>query len=111
VSGKRDIGDPLEQTIATGKIGSTRQTLNNLDIQQSSSPNTQNSGILDAQNFKNLDTQISSSLNTQAVKRTQQTIYLPTDLTKWLRKRAIDEDRQISDIVAELVARYREECI
>ena len=110
MKGKRDIGDPLEQTISTGKIGAMKQSANGLDVQKSERSEFQKS--------ENLEFQAANGLASQNVKghashpgRTQQTIYLPSDLTKWLRKRAIDEERQISDIVADLVEQYRRSCM
>jgi|SRR5579883_67356 predicted GIY-YIG superfamily endonuclease len=37
----------------------------------------------------------------------QQTVYLPPSLIKWLRIQAVQEDREISEIVAEALGFYR----
>lgn len=36
-----------------------------------------------------------------------QTMYLPGDLRKWLKLRAVTEDREIGEIVAEAIQEYR----
>jgi hypothetical protein len=40
--------------------------------------------------------------------RKQHTIYLPPSLSKWLKLQAVEEEREMSDIVADALEEYRE---
>jgi hypothetical protein len=42
-------------------------------------------------------------------KRERHTIYLPPDLSEWVKIRAVKTKREISEIVTEAVERYRQE--
>lgn len=67
--GKREIGDPLEQVMRTGKLGSASggQPAGSPATQVSGSPEVETSGNLSFQKSSTLDTQKSGSLATQSV--------------------------------------------
>jgi len=117
MTGKKDIGDPLDDVVLTGRIGARQQSSSpkagnskSQNVQQSSSLECQTS-TREAENKQSRSptVQQSSTLTTQKSKekRTQQTIYLPNDLAKWLRKQAVEEEREISEIAAEALEMYK----
>jgi hypothetical protein len=60
------------------------------------------------------DTQIKASKRPDAQeqttkKRERHTIYLPPDLSRWIKIRAVLEDREISEIATEALQRYKNE--
>lgn len=130
MKGKRDIGDALEQVMSNGTIGGKRKS-DILEVQQSSSldterdkrqevqhasvPAVQSSSVSKDEGTRTLEVQQSNGSKVQNSKssakhegRTQQTIYMPTELVKWLRVRAAQEEREISEIVTDLVSQYRQ---
>lgn len=107
---KQTIGDPLEDVISTGKIGGSRQIANSSEVQTSNSSDFQNAiSKHELKQSESLTVQKSKSLTTQTSKekRTQQTIYLPPDLAKWLRIRAIEEGREISEVASDAFETYK----
>jgi hypothetical protein len=65
---------------------------------------------LGAQHPDSSDTQVPGLLDTQAPRkpeRKRQTVYLYSDLYKWIRHYATDTDQEISDIVNEALKQYR----
>jgi hypothetical protein len=131
----KEIGDPLDNVARTGKIGGrpqpsksvdiqTSETLNtqsaeSLEVQQSNisklqnieSPSVQQSSTSDIQNAETLKGQNMNSLAVQTSKgthkgRTQQTIYLPPALAKKLKFAAVEEEREISEIVTDALEAY-----
>ena len=126
----KEIGDPLEQVAATGKIGSARPVPRSPEVQKSSTPETQASGVLGVQKSGNSKFQTSGlpetsrsgtlepqTSNTPEVQksgnskvsnnRVQRTVYLPPPLAKWLKVQAAEEEREMSEIVAEALEEYR----
>ena len=87
----KEIGDPLASVVATGKIGHSSS-------QKSNSPDVQNSSY---------EHKSKKSRLPEVSKRVQQTIYLPSDLAKWVKKQAIEEEREISEIATEALDNYR----
>lgn len=107
---KQTIGDPLNDVIATGKIGGSRQTLSNPEVQTANSPTAQNAQIMhETQQSERLAVQQSNmaAVSKETIKRKQQTIYLSPALVKWLRMRAIEEEREISEIAEDALNTYR----
>jgi hypothetical protein len=101
------IGDPLEQVALTGKIGSRSAT------QKSSSSDSQVASVSATQTSENLNVQSASSSTSQKSgsskvqkSRVQQTVYLPPDLAKRVKHQAIEEDREISEIVTDALEMY-----
>jgi hypothetical protein len=122
MSPKKEIGDPLEQVAATGRIGGARpaprnpapQTSRLPEVQQSSNLNVQTTELPDTQKFKGpapQTTELSavrqSSTSKSRSDRVQRTIYLPPALAKWLKVQAAEEEREMSEIVAEALEEYR----
>lgn len=134
---KKEIGDPLAQTILTHKIGGKQpsstpvtQTSNSPDIQQSDTPASQAAsqlkgriaGLSDTQTSEQSEGQQAGYLKVQqpktldaqqlrgSRKRVQKTVYLPPDLAQWITMRALLEGREISDIATDLFQTYREAC-
>lgn len=58
---------------------------------------------------KRLDSQVSEHAGTEVPKRERHTIYLPSDLSKWIKHRAIDQKCEISELATEALERYRSE--
>jgi hypothetical protein len=69
----------------------------------------------DVQGLENLDTQTSESPDVQELrrssvetpKRERHTVYFPPELSTWLRVKAAQDRREISELVTEAVERYR----
>jgi len=102
---KRDIGDPLERAATTGKIGGN--VTSSPEVQTSSSPNFQTAESPKVQTSSSLDNQQSGSPTAKSAERKQQTVYLPPALAKWLKLQAIEEEREISQIVTQALEEYR----
>jgi hypothetical protein len=130
----KEIGDPLDNVARTGKIGGRPQPSKSpnfqpsetLNTQSVESPNIQQSDTSDIQRVevsgiqpaKTSDIQTSEmvkgqNVNSLAVQeekkhkgRTQKTIYLPPRLARRLDRRALDEDRERSEIVADALELY-----
>ncbi len=132
MSPKKEIGDPLEQVVRTGKIGSSpgvqkpgnpaTQTSNSPDVQTLERPSFQKSGSLETQTSSSPATQKSRSLtvpdasnsevqtsSSPEVKpdRVQRTIYLSRGLAKWIKIRAALEEREISALAEDAFLLYR----
>lgn len=134
---KKEIGDPLAQTILTHKIGgkqpsSTPATppADDLASQTSSMPNIQPSSMPTRQVSSNAANQVSREPDSQQVgvlkvqqpktpdthklrgpkRRVQKTFYFPPDLAQWISLRALIEGREISDIATDLFQTYRDAC-
>lgn len=120
----KEIGDPfdpVDRAASTHKIGgsSNTQTSGTSKSKKSKSPEVQTSGNPDTQEFdspnnyissSNREVRKSSSPTVQQLdrpKRTQQTIYLSPDIAKWLRIRAIEEEREISEIAEDALNTYK----
>jgi hypothetical protein len=105
-----EIGDLLDSVVKSRSLGASRQTVKSPDVQTSSSPAIQQSNIhAQEDTFRSPDVQTSSSPATQKTKgkRKQQTVYLSPGTTKWLRMRAIEEEREISEITEDALAIYK----
>lgn len=94
------------------------QQSSNLDIQSSSNSDSQVTGNPSDRQLGNpnigivgnLDNKISSNLELRKKEkrvRVQQMTYLAPELKRWLQIRAIEESREISEIVEQLVMEYR----
>src|ERR1700687_3167957 len=62
------------------------------------------SGMLDTQSARPLDAQTS---RLPKVERKQHTVYLSPGMSKWIKRQAIDEEREISVIVEQALEEYR----
>ena len=63
--------------------------------------------VLGSEASSHLTSKASRSGRVSRVGWVQQAMYLPPDLRKWLRLRAVDEEREIGEIVAEALQDYR----
>jgi len=96
---KPRIGGISQQRSRYGTIGGKSQD------QTLERPSVQEPEHLDTQTSKRSDTQEPERPN----KRERHTIYLPPDLSQWLKIRAVTSKREISEIVTEALERYKSE--
>jgi len=98
--------------------GSNVGTSKSLDTQGPEPPDVETSRSRNAQELENPNVQELGRQDTQdpkrsgvrtAGKRERHTIYLPPDLSEWVKIKAIKTKREISEVVTEAVERYREE--
>jgi hypothetical protein len=74
------------------------------------SQNAQSLERLDAQESEVQSSQESKRLGAKTPnKRERHTIYLPPELSEWVKIRAVKTKREISELVTEAVERYREQ--
>jgi len=106
-----EIGDPLLDTVVKNRsLGGSRPTFKSPDVQTANSPGVQTSNNdVQKETFSSPDVQNSSISKLQNAKepRKQQTVYLSPGITKWLRMRAIEEEREISEITEDALDTYR----
>ena len=97
--------------------GSTdAQTSESPSVDTPVSPGPQESRSENVQEHKHPDVEELTRSNVQEEKRPRartprerHTIYLPPDLSEWVKIRAVKTKREISEIVTEAVERYRQE--
>lgn len=116
-------------TIGGGK--SQEQTLERSDVQEGERPGSETPGRSNVPTPERLGTETlgssgvqgeerssvetSKRLDTQAPERTgkrdreRHTIYLPPDLSQWVKIRAVTTKREISELATEALERYRSE--
>jgi hypothetical protein len=90
----KEIGDPLERAATTGKLGGVSPAAP-VTTTRGRTSEGRKSSILDAQ------TSVTKG------SRKQHTVYLPPALSKWLKMQAIEEEREISQIVTDALEMYR----
>lgn len=83
-----------------GLIQAVIQKQHEIEIPESESLNIQASEVSGIQTSKNLDAQLSKSKN-PTYQRT--TLYLPKALHRQFKRAAVDEDREMSEIMEELI--------
>lgn len=119
-----DQQEPEKQPEPKKKAGSIRQyatlgrgtgTPQRSDVQTSSSPSTQEPEHRDAETLersggeasRNQNTETLEQTGTKTPKRERHTIYLPPELSEWVKIRAIKTKSEISELVTEAVERYK----
>lgn len=108
--GKRPPIGGIGQYATLGGKRSDVQKSETLEVQISESLDVQTVSSPDMQTLESLEVQQSKSSGGRKSKHPdwkQQTVYLPPDLVKWLRIQAVQEDREISEIVQEALGMYR----
>ena len=129
--GGRTSKSPDIQTSESSNLQSAEtlntQNVESPNIQQSNTPNIQSAEVSEVQSVKPSDIQTPETLNTQTFEmvkgqnmnslairenkgthkgRTQKTIYLPPALAKQLNFAAVEEEREISEIVTDALEDY-----
>jgi hypothetical protein len=85
-------------------------TPEHLDAETSRSVHVQEQERPDVEELARLDTKEEKRPGARTPsKRERHTIYLPPDLSEWVKIRAVKTKREISEIVTEAVERYRQE--
>jgi hypothetical protein len=92
----KEIGDPLERAATTGKLGGVSPAAR-------ATPPGPEKKTLEGGKSGMLEVQTSTTKET----RKQQTVYLPPALAKWVKMQAIEEEREISEIVTDALEMYR----
>jgi len=90
----KEIGDPLERAATTGKLGGVSPAARGMTSQARTS---------EGEKSRMPDVQTSTTKGL----RKQQTVYLPPALAKWVKKQAIEEEREISEIMTDALEMYR----
>jgi hypothetical protein len=90
----KEIGDPLERAATTGKLGGVSPAA------RTTSPERKTS---EGEKSRMPDVQTSTTKEA----RKQQTVYLPPGLAKWVKMQAIEEEREISEIMTDALEMYR----
>jgi hypothetical protein len=106
-----------EQQQPKKRAGSIRQYATLGGGKTSERPNAQTSSLpsaptLERQSVPTLERQDvealkRSDVQTPQAQRTRHTIYFPPELSKWLKHRAVDQGREISEIVTEALEQYK----
>lgn len=96
----------VEASKHLGEETSERQS-----VQEPERLNAGTSEYLGEETLERQDVQKSERLGVKTIRRERErhTIYLPPDLSKWVKHQAIDQEREISEIVTEALERYRAE--
>ncbi len=109
----KQSGKPQSQRTKKPNIPITRnsdsQISSNLDSQMVQYPESQVSGSPESQITGKQDMKMVSYQRKKRPERKAQIAYLPPDLIKWLRVQAAQEDREISEIVADALELYRKQ--
>jgi hypothetical protein len=90
----KEIGDPLERAATTGKLGGVSPAARETGHREKA-PGVGKSGMPDVQTSEMKEA------------RKQQTVYLPPALAKWVKMQAIEEEREISEIMTDALEMYR----
>lgn len=103
------------------------QTLEGLDARESERSNVETSRSQDVETLESLNAQESKSLDAQKLERSnvgkserpgtetpkrereRHTVYLPPELSEWVKIHAIKTKREISEVVTEALEQYRRE--
>lgn len=105
---KPRIGGIGQQRQRYGTIGggkSPEQTLERSDVQESERLGTETPERLNVQGEERSGVETSKRTG----KRERHTIYLPPDLSEWVRVQAARTRREISELATEALERYRSE--
>ena len=99
---------PERPDVSTSRSQSV-ETLESQDAQESERRDVRESGRSGVETSKRQSVQESEHSGVRTLKRERHTIYLPPELSEWVKIRAIKTKREISELVTEAVERYRAE--
>jgi hypothetical protein len=88
---QKQAGRPIGSIARYATIGGAKRP----DVQTSSSPAVETSKLSNVKKSRHPDWK-------------QQTVYLPQALIKWLKVQAVQDEREISEIVAQAIEEYRD---
>ncbi len=101
---------PLSRA-AHGEIGAARrpdpQKVERLETEKAENSSVQKLGSLELQKSRNPEPRGPGRPKSQGPERVGRTIYLPPDLARWLKVYAAMHDREISEIVTDVLEGYR----
>ncbi len=104
---QKQTGRPIGSLRQYATIGGVKHP----DVQTADSPTIQNVAPSDVQTFSSPAAQTSKSPNVKKSRHPdwkQKTVYLPPEIVKWLNVLAAQEEREISEIVAQALEEYRD---
>ena len=99
---KPHIGGIGQQRQQYRTIGSQHQDIQTPERQDVQEPER-------SETLKRLNVQEPEHSGTEATKRERHTIYLPPELSEWLRVRAARKRQEMSEIATEAIQRYKDE--
>jgi hypothetical protein len=101
------IGQQRQQYRTIGGQHQDTQTSERRDVQESEHRSSQEPER--PETLKRLNVQEPEHAGTEANKRERHTIYLPPELSEWLRVRAARKRQEMSEIATEAIQRYKDE--
>jgi hypothetical protein len=107
------LGSADSQTLESPNVDTPQRsdvsTPEHIDVETSRSAHVQEEKRPDVEELARRDIQEEKRPGTRTPsKRERHTIYLPPDLSEWVKIRAVKKKREISEIVTEAVERYRQ---